>query len=105
LNLGRASQAENDLTKAISLNPNNATLYKLRGDARATQGDRHEAVKDYDAAIKLQPDYAAAYNNRGIALSHTGNTRQAVKDLRKAQEVAETAPAVKPGIDPGGVIW
>jgi len=69
------------LNEAITLNPEFATAYTERSEAKlylgefesekghATEAQRHyhSAIDDLDRAIQLNPDSAAAYKNRGLA--------------------------------------
>ena len=44
------------LNRAIDLDRNSPKIYVLRGDALASSGDSHAALRDYDRAIVLDPD-------------------------------------------------
>jgi len=53
LELGENTKAIEDYTKRISLAPNFARYYKLRGDAYHRLGDDQKAAEDYKLADKL----------------------------------------------------
>jgi tetratricopeptide (TPR) repeat protein len=55
-----------DYSQAISLDPNLAGAYKVRGVAYINIGDYDRAIADCNQAIRLDPNNAAAYINRGI---------------------------------------
>jgi len=48
------------LSRAIKLEPNNAMLYKNRGDIYFNNGDYEEAIADYNQAILRDPHFEAA---------------------------------------------
>ena len=53
-------------TKAIELNPQDATAYIDRGILYHQElGDSEAALMDFNEAIRLNPEDATAYNNRG----------------------------------------
>lgn len=69
-----------DYTKAIQLNPNNATAYNNRGFVRLSLGDNRGAIADYTKAIQLDPDDVTAYYFRGSARSELGEKQGAISD-------------------------
>lgn len=52
---GNYEQAAIDYTKAIIINPNEASLYSKRGDTYRQIGYYQLAISDYSQAIKLSP--------------------------------------------------
>jgi tetratricopeptide (TPR) repeat protein len=88
---------------AIKLEPNNAELYKLRGEAHKQRGiDRRSesnsvglkqeyqsAIADYDMAIKLRPNDIDAYKRRGDVRREFGDTTGAAADYAQAPKAAE----------------
>lgn len=54
--------------KAIELNPNNANVYKYRGDVYMFT-NFEKAIKDYTKAIELKPNYISAYSSRAVIYS------------------------------------
>jgi len=56
-----------DESKAIEIDPKNATAYYNRGVAYDTLGQWDKAIADYSRAIEIDPKYAKAYSNRNNA--------------------------------------
>lgn len=81
---GNYSDAIDDLTEAIRLNPQYAAAYYNRGLAYHAKGDLDREIADYDSAIRLNPQYTDAYNNRGIAYRAKGNLDRAISDYDSA---------------------
>jgi tetratricopeptide (TPR) repeat protein len=78
------------LTKALRLQPQNATLYELRAYAKAyvkkdfKKYGPASAIKDLDLAIKIDPKKAVYYEQRGYFKYLTENYFGALNDLNKA---------------------
>jgi tetratricopeptide (TPR) repeat protein len=64
---GETRHAVTACDTAISLDPRNATYYRMRGRLRHLQADLDGALGDFDSAIALDPAFAAAYVDRGMA--------------------------------------
>ncbi|WP_448564076.1 tetratricopeptide repeat protein [Trichothermofontia sp.] len=73
-----------DFSKAVELNPRNATAYCNRGIAHADLGDKSSALSDFDTALTIDPNLAIAYNHRGLVYSDLGDKRQAIADYSEA---------------------
>ncbi|UZQ55134.1 tetratricopeptide repeat protein [Trichothermofontia sichuanensis B231] len=73
-----------DFSKAVELNPRNATAYCNRGIAHADLGDKRSALSDFDTALTIDPNLAIAYNHRGLVYSDLGDKRQAIADYSEA---------------------
>ena len=78
-----------DFTKAIEIDPDNATVYNNRGFALRIKSRMVmvAAVDDFTKAVEISPPYAAAYNNRGYALKELGDTYNAQKDFNEARHL------------------
>ena len=63
---GDLEQAIADFSRAIELEPENATAYRGRGVAYNESGDPDQALADFERAIELQPDEATTYYSRGL---------------------------------------
>jgi len=91
LDKGKYDDAIADYTKAIALNPNDATAYSNRGVAYGSKGAFDRAIADYTKAIALKPNvalaYTLAYTNRGYTHEKKGDKEQAIADFRKALEI------------------
>ena len=70
--------------EAIRLNPDDAQLYYMQGNAHRGQGQYEEAITDYDEAIQLLPDYAEAYYWRGRAKHLLEQYEEAITDYDEA---------------------
>jgi tetratricopeptide (TPR) repeat protein len=82
-------EAVDDLTVAIRLNPNQASLYDRRGLSYSYSGRHDIAIDDYNRAIELSANPSAMYyNNRGWAYTEIGQMDKALADLNKALEIA-----------------
>ena len=84
---GNYTEAIDDYTKAIELDPDYEIAYNNRGFAFDNLAQYGKAVEDYTKAIELKPDYANAYNNRGYAYRKLGQCDRAVEDYTKAIEL------------------
>lgn len=73
-----------DYTKAISIDPKNATAYYNRGNVYDERGDYILAIRDYTTAISIDQKYGSAYNNRGNAYSKKGEYHLAIADYTRA---------------------
>ncbi len=76
-----------DFTKAIELNPQDATAYSGRGLAYQKKNDLINAQRDFNEAIKVDPKLASAYRNRGENLRQLAlDPKQSVPELDEAIE-------------------
>ncbi|MEO1259415.1 MAG: tetratricopeptide repeat protein [Bacteroidota bacterium] len=82
--LGDFNGALSDINKAIQNYPEDAMLYKNRGNLYFMFNQPRQAIEDYNNAIELNPDLAAAYFNRGLAHFIIQDTQKGCKDLNKA---------------------
>ena len=65
---------------AIKLNPDNAVIYRYRGNAKVNLGQYFAAIEDYDMAIHLDSDDATLYHYRGLAKTELGQYLAAIAD-------------------------
>lgn len=82
-------QGKNDVavyffTKALALNPDDAQVHNLRGNALKDLARLDEAIASYREALVLDPKYAQAHYNFGVALHDSGRLEEAVTSYRKA---------------------
>ena len=75
---GKRGQAIAYFTKAISRNPNHATLYFHRGQVLYEIGDLRAAYRDYCQSVKLSPEYADAYVALGRLFFDMGDFNRAI---------------------------
>ena len=83
--------------KAIRLDPENATTYRVMGDGYALVSEFSEAITYYQKALALAPDDAEAqknllssYNNYGVTLRNSGEWDAAIRAYRDALALQPT---------------
>jgi 2-polyprenyl-3-methyl-5-hydroxy-6-metoxy-1,4-benzoquinol methylase/Flp pilus assembly protein TadD len=86
---GNLAAAENELTAAASLEPQNAAIFQYLGMVRQQLGRARAAADAYRAACALAPDNAQLANNLGAARNEAGDTPAAASYAR--------AVALQPG--------
>jgi hypothetical protein len=86
LKKGKYAMAIENYSKAITINPPNASIYNYRGYAYSMRGQYDRAIADFTKAIKLNPHDAIIYNSRGNAYSAIGDVEKAIPDFEKACE-------------------
>ncbi len=86
-NLGKLSEAESLLRKAIQLNPDFADGYSNLGRIQKDLYKLHDAEFSTRKAIELNPNLAEAYNNLGNILRELGNLSEAEISTLKAIEL------------------
>ncbi len=84
---GDLDEAIRCYSKAISLKPDSADLFFVRGRAYKQKDQYDKAVSDLTRAIALNPRYAEAYNHRGVTYIGKGEKQKAMADFRKACEL------------------
>lgn len=84
---GDALSALTDINKAIELDPENAILYKIRGNIYILLNNHFAAIDDYTKAIALDNNLAEAYFNRGIANVLANNRTEACVDFQKSKDL------------------
>ena len=90
LSVGRVDEANADLNKALSLNPNFSDALALQSIIAVVQNDKEKALNQAQKAVVADPQSAAAQ----IALSYA---RQARFDLEGARTSVEAAVKLDPG--------
>jgi tetratricopeptide (TPR) repeat protein len=83
--IGDYRGAEEDLTKAIELQPEFAPAYVERGNAYYHKGQYDQAIADYTKALGINPTYAEVYNSRAVAYYLLKDYDRAWDDVYKAQ--------------------
>jgi len=89
-------------TKAIELNPKDASLYYERGIMYYVINyftrEQENALKDFSTAIELNPNYALAYLGRGLAyFNHSYKSGEMMKEQIKGVEDFTKAIKLNPG--------
>jgi tetratricopeptide (TPR) repeat protein/S1-C subfamily serine protease len=78
-------KAVEELTKAISISPNNEPAYVARGQIFVMQGKQTEALADFNQAINLNSNNAKSYLDRGqLLLTFKDRHQAALADFNKA---------------------
>ena len=94
-----------DLSKAITLNSQDADGYVRRGIAYEKEEDHRDAISDFSSVIRLEPAYATAYTMRGGAYEMAGDKLSAIADFRAALAIDPSLDTVKSAIRRlGGVV-
>jgi tetratricopeptide (TPR) repeat protein/predicted Ser/Thr protein kinase len=73
-----------DYTRAVELDPSDASSWNNRASARRDRGDLAGAMADYDRALKEDPGRATAWANRASARLMLGEVEQALADYTRA---------------------
>ena len=84
---GNVDQAIQDYTNMLEVNPNDAEVWWMRGNAYWENGDYNHALQDYNQAIQVDPNYALAYLGRGNVYVRQGAYDQAVQDYNAAIDI------------------
>jgi tetratricopeptide (TPR) repeat protein len=79
-NLGKWTEAENDLCSAIQQEPDYYWNYIDRGKLYLKQKKKQQALKDFDRAITINPQYFYAYVFRAGIFYEEGNYSLAKED-------------------------
>ena len=85
--MGQAASAIRNYNKAIELDPDNASAYYNRGNAKADLGQHDDTITDVNTAIRFFPGYVKAYHNRGTAKVTLEQYADAIADFDKAIEL------------------
>ena len=57
---GQFAKAIESYTKALAIDPSDATIYSWRATAYGDSGDHEKAIEDYTKALTIKPDYQSA---------------------------------------------
>ena len=87
IEVGDYKRAEEDLARAIQLDPNNAVTLNHIGILRYRKKDYQGAVEAYTQALKLRT-YPFTYSNRAAAYFHLGDKTRCLQDLERAFQLA-----------------
>lgn len=90
---GHAREAEDDFTRSLAIDANDATAYMNRGYVRNDLREGGKAIQDFETALKLRPNYGQAH--LGLAYSDLQLRRS-----KPALHEADLAAAVLPDSAP-----
>ncbi len=85
--MGKLSQAQEDLEFARKIDPTNAKIFFSQGVLFQGMNNVEKALELFDRAIALDPRYASAYNRRGELFSEMEAYEEALTDFSKALEL------------------
>ncbi len=81
-----------DLRQAAELDPENASVYQVRAEARWLRGEYDAAIDDCNRTIRRDPENATAYSTRGKARSSRNDFDGAIADLSRAIKLRPDNP-------------
>lgn len=95
LETGQVTPALADLIRAAALDPQDADIAFLLGNALFAAGLRADSVTAFRNALALVPDFLSAALNLGIALAATNRADAALAPLRHAVRIDPAHPAAR----------
>jgi len=87
ISLKRYKDALNCIDQSLSLQPNYAEAYNLKGRILMQNGQEIEALEFLDRAIELKPDYKESYLDKGSVFFSLKSYRDAAEQYQKAIEL------------------
>lgn len=78
---GKTDDAIADISQAIALAPDNATVYRARGMMRNARFEHELALADLDRALELAPGDTGALRHRAHAYEELGQDDKAMADF------------------------
>ena len=103
IKLGNFDKAEEELRRAIKLNPNNVTAHKNFGILQEKRGDEAQSEKDklklyedaekkYRIALKLDPEHPSAHRHLANLLAKLGRYEKAEHEYKEVKKIADNYP-------------
>jgi len=83
----RYHKARKEYSRAITMNPQNATAFFWRGRTFLKTKNHDKAIADFKKAVSLKPDYRSAYDNLGWLYLKRGEYAQSLNYLNKSIEL------------------
>ena len=90
-NLGKNTKAQEFFTKALSVNPDDATSLFYSGAINIINLDLDSAQTSLLRVIELRPEYVDAYKNLGVLYFNKKQNKEATEILEKGLEFAENS--------------
>jgi tetratricopeptide (TPR) repeat protein len=81
---GNYKEAQEWLTKAISLNPSDQWAYFTRGKANYDLGNMKAAFEDFNQTLTINPEYPNAHTSRGMTRYNLNDMPGAILDFDQA---------------------
>lgn len=91
-NLKKNTKAQEFFTKAIGVDPNDATSLYYSGSINLLNLDLTTAQAQLEKVVELRPEYTDAYKNLGIIYFNLKQMDNAVKILEKGLEFSQDSP-------------
>ncbi len=79
--LERYEEAEQDMDRAVYLNPGDAGFYITRAMIRYFRDNLNGALADYDMSIMIDPGNISGHYNRGNLRAQVGDDNRAIEDF------------------------
>jgi protein O-mannosyl-transferase len=93
LRKGRTSEAIDQFTEALRIDPHYAEAHNNLGYALLVTGRASEAIEQCEEALRIDPGHPLAHNNLGNALVQTGRASEAIdhykQTLRMSPNIAD----------------
>jgi tetratricopeptide (TPR) repeat protein len=83
LRKGRTSEAIDQFTKALQIDPNYAEAHNNLGYALLVTGRASAAIEQCEEALRIDPSHSLAHNNLGNALVQTGRASEAIEHYKQ----------------------
>lgn len=83
--LKKYAAGEEDLKKALKLDPKFPNTHNSLGALYQMTGRKKEARKEFEIAIALDPNEISLRHNRGVLLANEGKLEEAMLDLQQTQ--------------------
>ena len=80
-------RAEEELRRALEINPRYADLRYHLARALASEGNFEGALAELETALEINPAFAKAYFERGLLLFRAGREDQALAEIGRAVEI------------------
>ena len=81
LHNNQLTEALDDLTHALEIDPNLDQAYNNRANCYAAQGDFIAAISDYDISLELNPTNIRTWINQGITFRELGSYDLAIQNF------------------------
>lgn len=88
-------KARADLSRAVSLAPDNPEILTARGEFLLTQGELEGAAEDYRLAIEVEPKHARALFGMAGVARQRGDLKGAVGELDKVLAIDPRYPRAR----------
>src|SRR5207245_2923473 len=84
---GKFAEAVDDLAKAISIHPNDASFHRCKAYACLKIDRLQEAIDSFTNAIRLDPEFRQTYIDRGDTYRKVGDNAKAEQDFLLASKL------------------